>query len=90
MAQRANDVQTATGELRAFQRSTAETLLSGSSYKSIFEYLEGGNNHWVYYDLIVNWVRSPVANDEFERMYLTGADSTNGKYMAFVNDLQGV
>jgi hypothetical protein len=25
----------------------------------------------------------------FERMYLTGADSTNGKYMAFVNDLQG-
>jgi len=90
MAQVANDLKTATGELRAFRRSTADTQLAGTDYQSVFEYLEGGNNHWVFYDLIVHWVRSPIANDEFERMYVTGIDSTNGKYAAFVNDKQGV
>jgi hypothetical protein len=90
MAQTADDIKTASGELRAFKRSTADTALPGSAYQSVFEYIEGGNNHWVYYDLIVHWVRSPIANDAFERMYVTGIDSVNGKYAAFVNDLQGV
>lgn len=89
MAQTAADLKTASGELKAYRRSTPGFALSGSAYQTFFEYLEGGNNHWVYYDLIVHWVRSPTANDSFERMYLSGADSVNGKYMAFVNDLQG-
>jgi hypothetical protein len=89
MGQTASDLKTASGELVAFRKSLPGLNLAGSSYKSLFEYLEGGNNHWVYYDLIVHWARSPIANDTFERMYLTGADSVNGKYKAFVNDLQG-
>jgi len=83
-AQVANDVKTASGELKAYRRSSSDISLAGSSYKSLFEYLEGGNNHWVYYDSIVHWVRSPIANDEFERMYTTGSTS---QYKAFVNDL---
>jgi hypothetical protein len=87
MAQVANDLKTASGELKAFKRSTADVALASTSYKTFFEYLEGGNNHWVYYDLIVHWVRSPIANDSFERMYTTGS---HAQYKAFVNDLQGV
>ena len=75
MAQVAADLKTASGELVAFKRSTSDFALAGSSYKTFFEYLEGGNNHWVYYDSIVHAVRSPIANDEFERMYFTGASS---------------
>lgn len=86
MAQIADDLKTASGELVAYKRSTADIALPGNSYQTFFEYLEGGNNHWVYYDLIVHWVRTPIANDAFERMYLTGSDSVNGKYKAFVND----
>jgi len=87
MCQVAADIKTASAELVAYRRSTADVLLPGSSYKTIFEYIEGGNNHWVYYDLIVHWVRSPVADDTYERMYLTGADSVNGKYKAFASNL---
>ena len=70
----ADDIKTASGEIRALRASTADVALSGSSYKTFFEYLEGGNNHWVYYDLIAHWCRSPIAADTFERMYVTGAD----------------
>ena len=87
MAQCASDVKTATGELKAYRKSTSGTALALTDYKTFFEYLEGGNNHWVYYNAIVHWVRSPIANDTFERMYTTGS---NAKYKAFVNDLQGV
>ena len=41
MAQRARDLKTATGELVAFKRSSADIALTGSSYKTFFEYLEG-------------------------------------------------
>jgi hypothetical protein len=75
MAQIANDIKTATGELRAFRNSAYGDAVSGSSYKSLFEYLEGGNNHWVYFDEIVNGVRAP-ASDTFERMYMTGHPAT--------------
>jgi len=79
MAQTALDLKTATGELKAYRKSTASTALTGSAYKSLFEYLEGGNNHWVYYNNIVHWVRSPVANDTWERMYFTGMPAQKSK-----------
>ena len=90
MAQVASEVKTASGAIVPFKKSTPDVELAETDYRALFEYLEGGNNHWVYYDLIVHWVRSPTANDTFERMYLTGSDSVNGKYKAFVNDIQGV
>ena len=90
MAQGACDLKLASGDLYPYRKSTGDLALGGSSYKTLFEYLEGGNNNWVYYDLIVHWVRSPISNDTFERMYITGADSVNGKYKALVNDIQGV
>lgn len=83
-AQIALSTKTASGELVAYRRSTPDVALPGTSYKTFFEYLEGGNNNWVYYDEIVHWVRSPVADDTFERMYTTGSES---QYKAFVNDL---
>jgi hypothetical protein len=85
MGQVASDIKTASGALRPYRRSTADVLLPGTAYQTIFEYLEGGNNHWVYYNRIAHWVRSPVADDEFERMYVTGANDLE-RYQAFVND----
>ena len=72
MAQVAMDCITSTGEIRAIKRSTADVLLSGSSYKSFFEYLSGGSGSWVYFDGVVFAARSPVADDTFERMYYMG------------------
>jgi hypothetical protein len=90
MGQEACDLKIASGDLVAYKKSTPDLELPGAAYKTIFEYIEGGNNNWIYYDLIAHWVRSPTANDTFERMYVTGTDAVNGKYKAFVNDLQGV
>lgn len=75
MAQVAADLKTASGELVAYRKSEPDVPLPGATYKSLFQYLEGGNSNWVYYDLIANWVRAPVANDTFERMYLTGSEA---------------
>ena len=84
MAQLAQDVRTSSGMLYPIKRSTADVLLPGSSYKTFFEYIENGNNHWVYYDNIVHWSRAPVDDDIFERMYFTGI---SGEYRAFANDI---
>ena len=86
MAQIAADLKTASGELVAFRRSTADLALASDAYQSLFQYLEGSNANWVYYDAIVHWVRSPIADDTFERMYTTGS---HAQYKAFVNDIQG-
>jgi len=89
MAQVAEDTKTASGDLVAYRKPLADTALAGAAYKTLFEYVENANNNWVYYDLIVHWVRTPTVEDSFERVYMTGADADNGKYKAFVNDIQG-
>jgi hypothetical protein len=86
MAQIASDMKTGSGALTATRKSTPDVELPDTSYKTFFEYIEGGNNHWVYLDDIVHHVRAPVADDTFERTYTTGSDA---KYKAYVNDLQG-
>jgi hypothetical protein len=75
MAQIAADLKTASGELVAIKKSTADVALTGSSYKTFFEYLEGSNKHWVYYDDVAFWSRSHVADDTFERTYLVGGSA---------------
>jgi hypothetical protein len=75
MAQIASDLKSASGDIKAIRRSTSNVALEGSTYKALFQYLEGSSRNWVYYDLIVHWVRSPTVLDTFERMYLTGADA---------------
>jgi hypothetical protein len=74
MAQIASDLKSASGDIKAYRRSTVNVALAGDSYKSLFQYTENSIKNWVYYDLIVHWVRSPTVLDTFERMYMTGAD----------------
>jgi hypothetical protein len=83
-AQIARGLKTASRELVAYRRSTADQALAGTSYKSLFEYLEGSNRHWVYSDSLLFWARSPIADDSFERMYYVGE---SGEYRAFANDI---
>jgi hypothetical protein len=84
LSQIAHGAKVSSKELIAYKRSVGDVELSGASYKSLFEYIDGSTNHWVYYDSIVHWARSPVADDEFSRMYFTGV---SGEYRAFSNDL---
>jgi hypothetical protein len=79
MAQTVRDAKTSSQELVAYKAPTGDVELSGSSYKSLFEYLEGVNTHWVYFDRIVHWARSPVADDSFERLYMTGGPATKAQ-----------
>jgi len=88
MAQVAEDTKTASGDLVAYRKPLADTVLGDVAYKTLFEYVENANSNWVYYDLIVHWVRTPTVDDNFERVYMTGADAVNGKYKAFANDMQ--
>jgi len=72
MAQVANDLKTASGELFPFKRATTDLALPLSSYESFFEYIDGTNSDWAYYDGLVFHARSPVADDTFNRTYFLG------------------
>jgi len=85
MGQTFADVRTESKELRPYRRSVGDLALVGSSYKTFFEYFENSNSHWCYYDSLVYAVRSPVADDTFERMYFT--NDADDSYNAFANDI---
>ena len=94
MGQIVQDAKTSSGDLAAIKRSVGEVELTGASYKTFFEYLEGVNSHWAFFDTIVHWARSPVADDTYERTYFTGGPAVTGPpaiaagaYRAYANDL---
>lgn len=60
MAQIAQDLSTATKELRAIKKSTPDIALAGSSYKTMFQYTFSGSPNWVYLDDIIFWSRSQL------------------------------
>jgi hypothetical protein len=78
-AQVAMDLKLATGELQAFKKSTTDLALPGSDYKTFFQYIDGSNAEWAYYDGIVFWARSPVADDTFNRTYFLGESGLPSK-----------
>ena len=79
MGQTVQDAKTSSKDLVAYKRSLSDVALTGSSYKTFFEYLESGTSHWAFYDKIVHWARSPVADDTYERMYMTGGPATKAQ-----------
>ena len=86
MAQTAENCKTSSGEIRAIRRSTADVLLPGSSYETFFEYITGGSGDWVYFDGTVFAVRSPVADDTFERMYFMGESGASATGLVTFTD----
>jgi hypothetical protein len=79
MAQTVQDAKTSSQELVPYKRAIGDTELSGSSYKTFFQYLENSTTHWAYFDRIVHWARSPVADDTYERLYHTGGPATKAQ-----------
>lgn len=57
------------GTLKAYKGplDTGDTV--NSAAKTIFRYL---NRHWFQWDKVVDAIYSPVANDEYQRVYYTG------------------
>jgi hypothetical protein len=72
MGQIASDCKTASGELKAISKSSADVALSGTDYQTLFEWLESNTSHWITFEGLVYAERSPVADDTFERMYFLG------------------
>ena len=79
MAQTVRGAKTESDDIRPYKSPTGDVELSGSSYKTLFEYLESSTSHWCYFDSIVHWARSPVADDTFERLYMTGGPATKAQ-----------
>ena len=79
MAQTVRGAKTQSDDLVAYKNQTGDVELSGSSYKTLFEYLESSTSHWCYFDRIMHWARSPVADDTWERMYMTGGPATKAQ-----------
>ena len=86
MGQLAQDVKTASGELQAFRKSTADVALTGSSYKTLFEWLESDTSHWVAFEELVYAERSPVADDTHERMYFLGESGLKAEALITFSD----
>lgn len=72
MAQVASDVKTSSFEIRGIKRSTPDVALPLLSYETLFEYYDGSTNNWVYFDGTVFYVRAPIADDTFNRVYFNG------------------
>jgi len=79
MGQTMQDVKTSSKELVPYKRSLSDVALAGSSYKTLFEYLYSSTSSWCYFDRVVHWARSPVADDSYERLYHTGGPATKAQ-----------
>lgn len=71
-AQVANNCKFVRGDLRSFRAPLAVQALALASVKSIFQYTENGNTHWVESANDVDAIGSPAPNDPYERMFFTG------------------
>lgn len=68
------------GDLRAWREMLHEQDISNTSIKSLFKWLENSNEHWCVSANALNFVRSPLASDAYERVYFTG--ETQPRFLA--------
>ena len=67
----ANDARLTDGRLRAYRNLLDVQSLSVAP-KSLYQYRDGGNTYWFDWAQDVDVVRSPVADDPNNRVYMTG------------------
>jgi hypothetical protein len=70
-------------DLRSWANSETQQTITNAAYESLYQYLEGSNSYWLYSINDCNFAESPIANDSFERLYLTGESEPR----AYANDL---
>lgn len=82
-AQLASNARVERGDLRAWRAPLLNASLVGSSYKTLFRYTENSTDHWIASANDVDWFRSPIAQDSYERVYFSGESTLR----VFANDL---
>lgn len=73
------------GDLRAIAQSDKQAALSLTDNESIFKWNESGNSHWCESDNDLDFAPSPIAGEQYDRVYYTGG--TEPRVLA--NDLPG-
>jgi hypothetical protein len=72
------------GDLRSWRDTSLITQIATAAYKTLHQYKEGGNEHWVYSTSDLDFAESPIAGGAFERLYYSGGTAP---LEAFANDL---
>lgn len=72
MAQVASNCKLIKGDLRAFRSTLKDEALTGTNVQSLFLYEENGNDNWVESANDLDFVKSPISDDSYERVYFTG------------------
>lgn len=81
-AQAAQNCDLASGELRPFKAPRRVAALPDAVVKSLYRYVENGNGHWVTAATERDYVKSPIENDAYERVYFSGENEVR----FFAND----
>jgi carbohydrate binding protein with CBM5/12 domain len=71
-AQIASNVNLVKGSLRAVKAPLRTTALDLTTIKSLQIFVENTNSHWVESANDLDYARSPIAADTYERLYFTG------------------
>jgi len=71
-AQIASNVNVVRGDLRSLKAPLRIAALSLTSIKSLQIFEENSNSHWVESANDLDYARSPIAGDLYERLYFTG------------------
>jgi len=82
-AQIAQNVRVEKSDLRAWNRNDVQQIIAAAAYKSLHRYTEGINSNWLYSVNDLDYAESPIASDQFERLYYTG----EAEPRAHVNDI---
>lgn len=82
-AQAAMNVRCDRGEVYSWPEVNAVQTIAAGNYKSLFQYYDGSNTHWVVSTNDLDFVLSPIANDTYKRLFFTG----EAEPRAFANDI---
>jgi hypothetical protein len=72
-AQIAQNVRVEKSDLRSFNRNEIRQTIVTAQYKSLNRYSrDGEDSNWLYSTNDLDYAQSPIASDQFERLYYTG------------------
>ena len=71
-AAKASNINIDYADLRGFPEASYIQDVGEVTPKALFRFDEGANEHWIWDDASLNFVRTPLASDTWERVYFSG------------------
>jgi len=81
----ASNIRIERNDLRSWQAPLLELAIGVTSPKSLFRYDESAQEHWIWDNASLDFVKTPMASDTWERVYFSG--KSEPRYLA--NDIVG-